>query len=347
MITLTINNQKIEVPDGTTVLQAAQQLGIAIPTMCHQEGFEPSTSCMVCAVEIEGSKSLVPSCGMPAEEGMAVRTDTEKVRQARRAALELLLSDHIGDCEGPCRLGCPANMDIPQMLRQISAGDFSQAIETIKQDIALPAVLGRICPAPCEKVCRRTTQDSAVSICLLKRFAADTDLNCSSPYRPACRASSGKKVAVVGAGPCGLSAAYYLAQDGHHCVIFDKSDRPGGMLRCEELKAKLPAEILDQEINLVLALRKHSGRNFRLMTCSAIMTRCFWRSVTRPITVRLPCRWRCGKKKSGPTARLIKLPWKEFLQAAGRSAAVGYAFGRLRTERKPRPRSANSSPARP
>lgn len=267
---LTIDNQKIEVPDGTTVLQAAQKLGIAIPTMCHREGFKPSTSCMVCVVEIEGYRTLVPSCGMPAEEGMVVRTCSGKVAQARRTALELLLSDHIGDCEGPCRLGCPADMDIPQMIRQIAAGDFQSAIRTVKRDIALPAVLGRICPAPCEKVCRRANEDAAVSIRLLKRFVADVDMQSPVPYKPDCDASTGKKVAVVGAGPCGLSAAYYLMQKGHHCVVFDKNDRAGGMLRCPELKDKLPAEVLDREIGSILALgaefqpHKQLGRDFSL-----------------------------------------------------------------------------------
>lgn len=270
MITLTIDNQKVQVPEGSTVLQAAGKLGIAIPTMCHKEGFEPSTSCMVCVVEIDGYPNLMPSCAMPVDEGMQVRTNTEKVKAARRAALELLLSDHIGDCEGPCRLGCPANMDIPRMIRRIAAGELRGAIEIIKRDIALPAVLGRICPAPCEKVCRRTHQDSPVSICLLKRFAADADLRSPSPFRPVCKKSTGKKAAIVGAGPCGLSAAYYLAQKGHPCVLFDKNDRPGGMLRCEELEEKLPAEILDREIGLILDLgieyhgHKELGRDFSL-----------------------------------------------------------------------------------
>jgi NADPH-dependent glutamate synthase beta subunit-like oxidoreductase len=161
-------------------------------------------------------------------------------------------------------------MDIPRMIRTIATGQTAKAIEIIKRDIALPAVLGRICPAPCEKVCRRAAQDAPVSICLLKRFAAEADLHSPAPYRPVCKKPSGKKVAIVGAGPCGLSAAYYLTQKGHRCVLLEKNERPGGMLRCEQLEEKLPGEILDREISRILALgvelhgRRELGRDFTL-----------------------------------------------------------------------------------
>lgn len=254
MITLTIDRQTIQVPPETTVLQAARTAGIEIPTLCYREGFEPSTSCMLCVVEVEGYSGLMPSCALMVEEGMKVHTDTPAVQAARRAALELLLSDHIGDCEGPCRSACPARMDIPRMIRCLAAGQWAQAIKIIKRDIALPAVLGRICPAPCEKVCRRARQDGPVSICLLKRFAADKDLRSQTPYRPLCKPASGKKAAIVGAGPCGLSAAYTLAQQGHQCVILEKTGAAGGMLRADGLRPKLPLEILEQEMGLIFDL---------------------------------------------------------------------------------------------
>ena len=142
------------------------------------------------------------------------------MHEARRTALELLLSDHLGDCVAPCQFGCPAKMDIPTMLRQIAAGKFREAIATVKRDIALPAMLGRICPAPCEKVCRRGDHDGAVSICLLKRLVADVDLASDDPYLPACKPSTGKRVAIVGAGPTGLSAAYYLRAVGPRLHAF-------------------------------------------------------------------------------------------------------------------------------
>jgi len=248
---LIIDNREVEVDDGATVLDAAGKLGIQIPTMCFLEGCEASTSCMVCVVEIDGWRNLVPACGTIAEDGMQVQSSSEEVRQARRAALELLLSDHVGDCAGPCQITCPAHMDIPLMIRQIAAGNLRDAIATVKKDIALPAVLGRICPKPCERACRRNAFDEAVSICLLKRYAADVDLQSANPYMPACKPMQDKRVAIVGAGPAGLAAAYYLRQDGFNCTVFDDRKKPGGMLRYGVSQQNLPRDVLDKEISLI------------------------------------------------------------------------------------------------
>jgi len=134
-------------------------------------------------------------------------------------------------------------MNIPLMIRQIAAGRLADAIVTVKKDIALPAVLGRICPKPCEKTCRRAEADQAVAICLLKRYVADVDLQSPAPYLPECR--------IVGAGPAGLAAAYYLQQDGFDCAIFDDHKDPGGMLRRGVGREKLPTDVLDKEIDLI------------------------------------------------------------------------------------------------
>jgi NADPH-dependent glutamate synthase beta subunit-like oxidoreductase/ferredoxin len=251
---LKIDQRDVEVPPGTSVLEAARRLGIDIPTLCFLEGYPPATSCLVCMVKLSGNHRLVPSCGTEATDGMEVESETAEVHQVRRSALELLLSDHLGDCLAPCYFGCPAQMDIPRMLRQIAAGDLRGAIVTVKNDIALPAVLGCICPAPCEKVCRRGAADAAVAICLLKRLAADADLASGDPYRPPCRPATGKRVAIVGAGPTGLAAAYYLAQRGHACTISDENEQPGGRLRRETSAEQLPPEVLDAEIQTILRL---------------------------------------------------------------------------------------------
>ncbi len=245
---LTIDDKPVEVPEGATILDAAERLCIEIPTMCFKKGYEPSTSCMVCVVEIEGKGGLVPACGAVAVEGMRVRTDTERVRDARKTALELLLSDHLGDCMGPCHVTCPAHMNIPLMIRQIASGQMREALITVKRDIPFGAVLGRICPAPCEKACRRAVIDGAVAICLLKRYVADVDLESSDSYRPSCKAESGKRVAIVGAGPAGLSAAYYLRQQGIVCTVFDDREKPGGMLQYGVPEEDLPRDVLEKEI---------------------------------------------------------------------------------------------------
>ncbi len=257
-----INNIKVQAGPDKTILQIARELDIYIPTMCYLDGLEPFTSCMICVVEEKNSGRLLPSCSAVVQENMIIETDNDKVRDARKDALELLLSEHIGDCQAPCQKGCPAHMNIPLMIRQIEEGNLLSAIQTVKRDIALPAVLGRICSAPCEKVCNRAKIDDAVSICLLKRYSADADLEQAKQYIPERAKSSGKNVAIVGSGPAGLSAAYYLLQYGHKCDIYDKNSKAGGMLRYGVDPAILPHNVLDDEINIIKSL----GAIFKLQT---------------------------------------------------------------------------------
>ena len=252
MIKLTIDNHPIEVEAGTTVLEAAKSIGIDIPTMCHYEGTEHFTSCMVCLVKDAKSGRLFASCSTPAAEGQVLIANDEETTESRRVALELLLSEHVGDCEAPCQLVCPAHMNIPLMNRLIAKGDFSKALEVVKRDIALPSILGRICPAPCEAGCRRKQVDEAVSICLLKRASGDDDLEKEHAYQPSILPSTGKKVAIIGAGPAGLAAAYYLQLKGHQAVIFDKNNKPGGeLLQIDQ--DLLPAEVIEREVALIVS----------------------------------------------------------------------------------------------
>ena len=145
-------------------------------------------------------------------------------------------------------------MNIPEMIRQIAAGDWAAAAVTVKKDIPLPAILGRVCPAPCENGCRRKELDAAVSICLLKRYAADKDLFSPSPWLPEKKPATGKRVSIIGAGPAGLTVAWVLLQDGYDCVIYDDRAEPGGMLRYGIPRDRLPAEIIDKEIALIASL---------------------------------------------------------------------------------------------
>ncbi len=252
MIKLTIDNRTVEVPPGTSVWQAAQSVGIEIPTMCFIEGTEHFTSCMICLVKDAMNGRFFASCSTPVFGGQVIITNDEETIESRKAALELLLSEHVGDCEAPCQLVCPAHMNIPLMNRLIAKGDFAKALEVVKRDIALPSILGRICPAPCEAGCRRKQVDEAVSICLLKGFVGDEDLKSKKPYLPQIAPLSGKKVAVIGAGPAGLAAAYYLQIKGHQVVIFDKNNRAGGELLQIENEI-LPTEIIEQEVAQILA----------------------------------------------------------------------------------------------
>jgi ferredoxin len=250
-VKLTIDNQDITVPAGNSILDAARKQNINIPTLCYLNGYERFTSCMICVVHEVNTDRLIPACSAIVSEGMKISTENDLVREARKDALDFLLSEHIGDCDAPCQRACPAHMNIPLMIRQIGEGRLEEAIQTIKKDIPLPAVLGRICPAPCEKGCHRHSLDSPVSICLLKRYAADVDLAQEHPYCPAPEKNSGKKAAVIGAGPTGLSAAYYILQYGHACDVYDNNPLPGGMLRYGVSDEVLPKDVLEREIDLI------------------------------------------------------------------------------------------------
>lgn len=254
MPTVTIDNSVLPFESGETILQVATRAGIAIPTLCHLEGIEPPTSCYVCVVKIKGRNALAPSCATLAEDGMILESSSEEVRGYRRRALELLMSEHAGDCEGPCRRICPADLDIPVMAKHIVEGDLDAAVRTVRERLALPGVLGHICPAPCQKGCVRAHVDGTVSIRELHKGVAEASSlkSVETASRPA--PASGKRITIIGAGPAGLSSAYYLSRLGHACTIVDEREEPGGMLRYGIDRAVLPLKILDQEIDVIRAL---------------------------------------------------------------------------------------------
>ncbi|MCF8367073.1 MAG: FAD-dependent oxidoreductase [Bacteroidales bacterium] len=254
-----LNHKIITIPEGITIFQAAGMEGISIPTMCYSEGNHNHPSCMICVVKDAKSGKLLPSCATMAGDGMEILTDDEEVFDARKEALELLMSDHVGDCEAPCRIACPAFMDIPKMNRLIAAGIFDEALQVVKEEIALPLILGYICDAPCEKVCRRATVDEAVSICQLKKFVAAHDYKKSSIWFPEKKLSSGKKVAIIGSGPAGLACAFHLTKSGHKAIIYDKEPGAGGAL-LKIPQDQLPLECLQTEINWL----ENFGVEFRL-----------------------------------------------------------------------------------
>jgi len=246
-----INGNERTVEKGITINEALEQDGIEVPTMCFLKGTEHFPTCLVCIVKDQRTNMLIPSCSTDVQEGMDLITNDEEVFEARKMALDLLLSDHVGECAAPCQTGCPAFMDIPHMNRLLAQGKFDDALRVVKKDIAIPAVLGRICPAPCERACRRKTMDEPVYICLLKRYAADHDLAHEEPFIPDVLPPTGKKVAVVGAGPAGLAAAYFLIQKGYAVTVYDKHPLPGGTLRYSVPDEHLPKEVLDQEVDIM------------------------------------------------------------------------------------------------
>ncbi len=250
MVKLTINGKEITAPADSTILEAARANGIYIPTLCYDEAVEIYGACGVCVVEAQGVPKLLRSCSAKVAEGMVIDTESERVVKSRKIAMELLMSAHDGDCVAPCQLACPAGTDCQGYVGLIANGQFDDALKLIKDRIPLPASIGRVCPHPCETACRRGKVEEPINIAQLKFFAADLDLKGDS-YLPECAAPTGKKVAIVGGGPAGLSAALYLRTMGHEVTVFDMMDKMGGMLRYGIPQYRLPKEILDSEIAII------------------------------------------------------------------------------------------------
>jgi formate dehydrogenase major subunit len=256
LVKLEIDGKRVIADNRQTILEVARQNGIdSIPTLCHDGQLEPFASCFLCVVKVKGARTLIPACSTKVAGGMIVETNTPDVRRSRKAALELMLSNHYADCIGPCQLACPAGVDIQGYIALAALGKYRDAIQLIKETNPLPAVCGRVCTRPCEvKGCRRNILDEAVGIDYIKRYIADLDLGEESPWRPMVPPQNGKKVAVVGAGPAGLSCAYYLATKGYGVQMFESLPEAGGMLRYGIPEYRLPKEVLDLEINQILDL---------------------------------------------------------------------------------------------
>jgi predicted molibdopterin-dependent oxidoreductase YjgC len=171
MLSLKVDGDLLEVAEGTTVLDACRQQGIDVPTMCYLDGHTHFSSCMVCVVKDVKRGMLIPACSAPVTEGMAIETATGEVVEARRVALELLLSEHVGDCEGPCRRVCPAQINIPVVIRKLIAGDREAAAAAYRSSQTQEGIPCLECNARCEKPCRRNQVDDAVSIRRLMLYA--------------------------------------------------------------------------------------------------------------------------------------------------------------------------------
>ncbi len=254
MINLKINNKEVSVSSGATILEAAKATGVDIPVLCHRDDLKPFTSCFICVVEVKGIKGLVPACSTAVTEGMEVNTETEEVHSTRKVCLELLISEHLGDCVSPCRLECPADLDVKAYVKAIADGNSYEAVKIIKEGIVLSSSIGRVCPRPCETVCRRKNKEGSVAICTLKRFAGDYDLNNVDYFKPVIAEKTGKKAAIIGGGPSGLTAAYFMACAGHEVTILEESKKAGGYLQYGIPQYRLPKEVLDTEIERILQL---------------------------------------------------------------------------------------------
>lgn len=162
---------------------------------------------------------------------------------------------HENECLPPCTQLCPAQIDIPGYVDLAAKGKYAEAVALIKERNPLPLICGRVCPAPCEAGCRRSAiDDKPVHHNYIKRFVADWEMGLPEPVKPNMLPENHQKVAIIGAGPCGLSAAYYLRIFGYTVTLYDAKPEFGGMLRYGIPEYRLPKKVLDFEINEILNL---------------------------------------------------------------------------------------------
>ena len=263
-IKITVNGAETEVYDGLTILQALLQEGVHVPHLCYDIRLDRANgNCGLCEVELEGGARNVKACQTPVKAGMNVTTTSPRLEGYRKVRLEQLLSDHNADCVAPCVMTCPANIDIQSYLLKVEAGNYEAAVRVIKDRNPFPSACGRVCPHPCEAQCRRNLVDTPVAINHVKRFAADWDMARETPWVPRRAGATGKKIAIVGAGPSGLSAAYYSAISGHEVTVFERHPEAGGMMRYGIPEYRLPKATLDREIDIIrrLGVKIQCGKN--------------------------------------------------------------------------------------
>ncbi len=254
-ITVTINGEEYETEPGKKVLDVCRENDVFVPTLCELEYIEePFGGCRVCLTEVTTDRGteVTTSCDTPIQDGMEINTETDEIFEGRKMALELLLSEHSGDCVAPCSFECPASLDVQGYLAHIANGRPSEAVELIKEKTPLALSLGMACFAPCEDECRREKVEDSIAIRQQKMFAAEEDIQ--DPWTPEIKEETDKNIAIVGGGPAGLTASYFLRLEGHDVKIFDMMPELGGMMRYGIPEYRLPNDLLDKEIEWILDL---------------------------------------------------------------------------------------------
>src|SRR3954454_9964355 len=276
-IRIEVDGRVVEGIEGQTILEVCRDNGIEIPTLCFEPKLPGFGACRMCVVEVEGEAYPPISCSRACDDGMKVQTQTEDLRRLRRTNLELIFSDHNAYCLPPCQNKCPSHIDIPGFLKANAESEWRESTRIFKRTIPFPSVLGRVCPAPCEDHCRRDEVDEAIAIRDSHRYAGDQviramlDDDVDPPVPFEIQPRSGRRVAVIGSGPAGMAAAFYLLLAGHDVTVFERDPAPGGMLRYGIPQYRLPkVEVLEAEYESVTRLggeircNAGLGRDFNL-----------------------------------------------------------------------------------
>ena len=260
-IRIEVDGRVVEGFEGQTILEVCRDNGIEVPTLCYEPKLPGFGACRMCVVEVEGEEHPPISCSQRAEGGMKVSTQTEQVRRLRATNLELIFSDHNAYCLPPCQNKCPSHIDIPGFLKANAEANWRESTRIFKRTIPFPSVLGRVCPAPCEEHCRRDEVDEAIAIRDTHRYAGDQvikamlDDGVDPPLPFEMQPKTGRRVAIIGSGPAGMAAAYYLLIAGHDVTVFERDPAPGGMLRYGIPQYRLPkVEVLEAEYESVTRL---------------------------------------------------------------------------------------------
>ncbi|XOF32553.1 MAG: formate dehydrogenase subunit alpha [Candidatus Electrothrix sp. YB6] len=248
-IPLIMNGQQCSVAAEQTILAAAKEAGVSIPHLCHLPGKRDADQ--PCLVEVNGKRAR--ACTTQVAEGMVIKTETRELVQHRKERLTRLAAKHYGDCKAPCSITCPGSINVQGYIGLIARRQFGAALRLIREKNPLPGIVCRVCPAFCEHSCRRALLDESIAINNLKRFAFD--YAAQHPLPPEIIApATGHKAAIIGGGPAGLSAAWFLRKQGHSVTIFEAGPALGGAARTAIPSFKLPKENLTREIENILSL---------------------------------------------------------------------------------------------